>query len=211
MIHVLVADDMLVVREGLKTILNRTGDIRVAGTSRTCKETLEKLKRESFDILILDLIMPDRSGLGLLIDIKQAGITLPILVYTGKEEFQFGIACFQAGAKGYLTKEDGDLTKLPDAIRNLHTGGTWWSSELTHRIRLMIENPDLLSPHEKLSAREFEVFYMIASGKEVKEIANALDIKNGTVRTYRARIAEKTGLDSDYKIIQYCFRRGIVE
>ena len=211
MIKVLIADDHAVVRSGLKQILAETSDIVVAGEAANGREVLQKLEQQHWDVLVLDITMPGRSGLEVLKDIKHLKPELPVLVLSMHAEEQFATRTLKAGAAGYLNKESAP-EELVKAIRRVLAGGKYVSSTQAERMvgELTGGDADKL-PHELLSDREYEILCLIASGKTPTEMARELSLSVKTVSTYRARILEKMNLTSNAQLTHYAIKGGLVE
>ena len=209
MIRILIADDHAVVRQGLRHILAAESDIEVAGEVSTAQDLLEELTRKkTWDVLILDISMPGKSGLEILKELKQRWPTLPVLIYTMHAEEHFGLRAMRAGAAGYLTK-DRPPSELVKAIRKVVTSGKYVSPSLAGQLESLpvTEAEQLL--HQTLSDREFQVLGLLASGKTVTEVAEKLGLSVKTVSTYRARILQKLGFKNTAELIQYAIRHEI--
>jgi DNA-binding NarL/FixJ family response regulator len=210
MIKVLIADDHAVVRSGLKQILAETRDIVVAGEATNGRETLEKVRAQSWDVLVLDITMPGRSGLDILKDIRQTHRDLPVLVLSMHAEEQFATRMLKAGASGYLNKESAP-DELVKAIRKVHAGGKYVSAAQAERMVSELTDDSGKLPHELLSDREYEILCLIASGKTPTEIAKELALSVKTVSTYRSRILEKMHLSTNAQLTHYAIKSGLVE
>jgi len=210
MIRVLIADDHPIVRRGLRQILCETDDIVVVDEAQDCAEALEKLDRQRFDVLLLDISMPGRGGIDVLIEIRSSGIKTPALMLSIFPEDQYAVRALKLGASGYLTK-NCDAETLIEAIRKVASGGRYVSAELGERLASNLLRDERMPPHELLSDREFEVFKQIASGKSTREIAIALSLSVQTVSTYRARIRQKTQLKSTAEITAYAFENQLLD
>ena len=192
MIKVLIADDHVVVRGGLKQLFTLMGDVAVAGEAVDGMEVLELLKRGSrFDLLVLDLTMPGLSGVNLITRIRALNKSLPILVLSMHNELQVAKRVLQAGATGYLLKQSAH-DELLAALRYVHAGGSPMTSYIARRVAQCFPNPPARTgSDDELSPREREVLEMLARGFLYKEIAEALNISIRTVDTYIRRIYEK--------------------
>ncbi len=202
MITVLVVDDHSIVREGIKYILKAYPDIKVKGEASSGPECLDKLADDEFDVLILDITMPGKSGLDILKDVKRLYPKIPVLILSMHPEDQFGIRMLQAGASGYITK-----MSIPDelvlAIRKVHHGGKYLSQALAEKIAFHLEEGTDKPPHERLSDREFEIMRMIAAGNTVTEIASALSLSVKTVSTHRTHIMDKMRMETNAELAGY--------
>jgi len=203
MIRIVIADDHTIMREGLKRILDGAEDIAVVGEAVDGYEALAHVRKGGFDLLMLDLSMPGRSGVELIRQIKDEVPKLPILIFTMHEEEQYAVRAIRAGARGYLTKESAG-TQLLSAIRKVASGRPYISSEVAEQLAMdaMPSNNDDL-PHKELSNREFEVFSLLVNGKSITEIADLLHLSAKTVSTHKTRILHKMSMTSLAEMVQY--------
>lgn len=210
MIKVLIADDHLVVRQGVRKILEETSDIVLAGEASTGKELLAKIRAEGWDVVLLDISMPDMNGLLALNELKQEKPDLPILIFTIHSEEQFAIRALKAGAAGYMNKEipSDDLVK---AIRKVAVGGRYVSDDLAEKMAFDLQKEHPERPHETLSNREFQIMRMIASGKSLKEIGDELFLSAKTISTYRARILEKMNMKNNAELTLYASHNMLLD
>src|SRR3954467_7470284 len=169
MIRILIADDHAIVREGLKQIVQQTSDILVVDEASNAAETLEKVRKHRLDLLLLDISMPGRSGLDVLLEVKRDFPNLPVLILSLHPEDQYALRMLKAGASGYVTKESAS-EQLIQAIRKVADGGRYMSMPLAEKLVFGMVEEHGSAPHEVLSNREFQVFRMLAYGKTVKEI-----------------------------------------
>lgn len=210
MIKVLIADDHAVVRSGLKQILDETeGEIRVEGEATNGREVLEKIQAREWDVLVLDITMPGRSGLDILKDIRQIKPSLPVLILSMHAEEQFATRMLKAGASGYLNKESAP-EELVKAIRKVQSGGKYVSATQAERMVAELTGDSNKQPHELLSDREYEILCLIASGKTATQIAKELSLSVKTVSTYRSRILEKMNLSTNAQLTHYAIKNGLV-
>jgi DNA-binding NarL/FixJ family response regulator len=209
MIRLVIADDHTIMREGLKRILEGSDDIEVVGEAVDGFEVLALVRKGGFDMLMLDLSMPGRSGVELIRQIKDESPKLPILILTMHEEEQYAIRAIRAGARGYLTKESAG-TQLLSAIRKVASGRPYISSSVAEQLAMdaMPSNDD--SPHKKLSDREFEVFTLLVNGKTITEIAELLHLSAKTVSTHKTRILFKMHMNSLAELVQYAVAHKLV-
>lgn len=207
---ILIADDHAVVREGLKQILSGIpGTTQIDGVTDGF-EVLDKISACDYDVIILDISMPGKSGLEVLKEIKLSKPNIPVLMLSIYPEGQYAIRVLKAGASGYLTK-DSATDELVAAVEKVLSGGKYITPSLAERLASDFSlNSDKL-PHEYLSDREFEIFKMIASAKSLKEIAESLFISAKTVSTYKARIYEKMNMESNAEIAHYAIKNGLIE
>jgi len=192
MIKILVADDHTIVREGLKQILAETSDIVVSGEAANAQEILNKILKNDYDIVLLDISMPGRSGLDVLTTLKSIKPQLPVLILSMHPEEQYAVRALKGGASGYLTKESASA-ELITAIRKVSMGRKYVSSALAEKLAFDLENNNEKPLHETLSNREFQVMCMIASGKVIKEIAEELSLSVKTVSVCRQNILDTLG------------------
>ena len=210
MIRALIADDHAVVRQGLKQILGDTPEMLVAGEATNGQEVLDKVRAEPWDVVVLDISMPDRSGLDILKQLRSERPKLPVLVLSMHSEDQYAMRVLKAGASGYLTK-DSAPDELVKAIRKVVSGGRYVSSFLAEKLAFEIGTDSSRLPHETLSDREFQVLRLIAGGKSVTEIAGELCLSVKTVSTYRARMLEKMNLGTTAELIHYAMQNHLID
>jgi DNA-binding NarL/FixJ family response regulator len=210
MIKVLLADDHAIVRGGLKEILLRHLESVECGEAENAEQVLALVRERPWDLLILDITMPGRSGLDILADLKLLRPELPVLVLSMLPEDQFGKRVLKAGACGYLRKESAP-EELIQAIRKVLSGGLYVSPALAEKIVLDLDDGANLPLHEDLSAREFEILVMLGSGKTVSQIAEELHLSVTTISTYRARILEKMSMSTTAELMRYAFRNHLVD
>ena len=208
--RVLIADDHAVFRRGLKETLAEAFSAVVFGEAKTAQEALDHVRRQNWDVVILDISMPGKSGLDILDELKHLRPKLPILLLSMHPEQQFARRALKAGAAGYLTK-DGVPEELKEAIKKIVGGGRYVSATLAEKLAVDLREGSDLPLHELLSDREFQVLRMIASGKTVKEIAEELSLSVKTVSTYRARVLEKTGMKTNAELIRYALQAQLVD
>jgi DNA-binding NarL/FixJ family response regulator len=210
MIKVLVADDHAIVREGLKQILLRAQDFEIGGEASNGHEVLDKVRNSAWDLLLLDMSMPGRSGIELIKLVKAERPQLPILVLTMHAEKQYAVRAFKAGAAGYLTKESAPL-ELVSAARKVASGGMYVSPVTAEYMAVSIGQPQQSLPHQSLSDREFEVFRMIVGGSSISDIAERLTLSVKTVSTHKTRILQKMQMQSQTELIHYAIKHNLVE
>lgn len=210
MIRVLIADDHAVVRRGLKQILGDTAEMAVAGEATNGHQVLAMVRAETWDVVVLDISMPDRSGLDVLKEIKAERPGLPVLIMSMYPEEQYATRVLKAGASGYLSKESAanDLIK---AIQRVVAGGRYVSPALAEKLATEIGSDLSKLPHEALSDREFQILRGIASGRSVSEIASQLCISAKTVSTYRTRLLEKMNLKTSAELMHYAMQHQLVD
>lgn len=207
--RILIADDHAVFRRGLRETLREAFAKATFGEAQTAEETLEFMRRSTWDLLILDISMPGKSGLDILEEVKRQWPQLPVLFLSMYPEEQYAKRALKAGAAGYLTKESVP-EELKAAIRKVAAGGRYVSVGLAERLAYDLRRRADTPAHELLSDREFQVLRMIGAGKTVKEIADELSLSVKTVSTYRSRILEKTGMRTTADLIRYALQEQLV-
>jgi two-component system invasion response regulator UvrY len=209
--RILLADDHAVVRHGLKQILADEVRRAVFGEARNAQEALNRVWKENWDVVVLDITMPGRSGLEVLREIKKSRPKLPVLVLSMHPENQFAVRVLKRGASGYMTKESAP-EELVGAIRKVLAGGRYVSNSLAEKLATYLAGGDSQKPpQELLSDREFQVLRLIASGKIVSEIARELSLSVKTISTYRTRILEKMGMKNNAELMHYAMQHQLVE
>ncbi len=209
--RVLIVDDHAVVRRGLQQILVDEFDDLYFEEATSAEEALELLRVKEWDVVILDVSMPGRSGLDALKEIKRDRPNLPVLILSFHPEDQFATRVLKAGASGYMTKESAP-EELVNAINKVLNGGKYVSAALAEQLAEDLERDAAgVLAHKKLSDREYEVLLDLASGKTVSEIADQLSLSVKTISTYRARILEKMNLRSNADLVRYALRHDLVE
>ncbi len=210
MIRILLADDHVLFREGLKQILGKHKELRVLDEAGSGTEALEKIYNEHYDVVILDISMPGRSGLDILGEIRKAHPDLPVLILSMHPEDQYAVRVLRAGAAGYLTKESA-ASELITAIHKVASGGRYISPSVAERLADAVKVDHQGAPHQTLSNREYQVMRMLASGKTLKEIAEDLFLSEKTISTYRARILEKMRLRNNVDLSHYAIKHNLLD
>ena len=210
MVRVVIADDHTIVREGLKQLLLAAGVFEIAGEARDGQEVLKLAREKDFDVLLLDLSMPGKSGMDLIKQVKSERPRLRILVLSMHQEHQYAVRAIKAGASGYLTK-DSASTQLVSAIEKVAGGGAFISAEVAEQLALGAMPQTEGPPHTSLSDREYQVFRMLVSGQAVSEIANELNLSVKTVSTHKARLMEKMGIENQADLVRYAMRHRLVD
>ena len=209
MLKILIADDHPVFRRGLKQIIAETTDMVVAGEATNGWEVLSKVSTGDYDLVLLDISMPDKDGMDVLTQLKKERPALLVLMVSMHPEEQYAVRALKAGASGYLTKESAP-DELIVAIRKVSTGRKYVSSALAERLAALLQEDAEVLPHEVLSSREYQVMCMIASGKTLKEIAEELSLSIKTISTYRSRILEKMKMRNNAELIHYAVKNRLV-
>ena len=206
--HILIADDHPVVRQGLRQMLATEPDMVVVGEAKDADETLELARNLSWDVVILDYSMPGANGLEVLKKIKQSYPQRPVLMLSIHPEDSIAVSVLKAGGAGYVSKECAP-EELTLAIRKAASGRKYVSASLAERIALQLEQGSEGPLHESLSDREYRVMWMIASGRSIKEIAEALCLSPNTISTYRFRILRKLKLENNADLVRYAIKHGL--
>ena len=210
MINVVVIDDHAVVREGLKRIVSESGGMTISGEASDGQEAMRVIKNQPCDVVLLDITMPNKSGLDVLKELHTESPRLPVLVLSMHPEDQYAVRVLRAGAAGYVTK-DSAPGKLVQAIRKVVRGGKYVSPSLAEKLVYDLGANTERPVHEVLSDREYQVLCMIASGKTVTQIAQELGLSVKTISTYRVRILEKLNMKNNAEITRYGIKEGLVD
>jgi len=206
MLKILTIDDHEVVRRGIKEMF--TENSATFGEARSGAEALALVRKQQWDIAVLDISLGGRSGLEVLAELKQLRPRMPVLILSMHAEEQYAVRAFRAGASGYINKASSG-EELRSAILKIVKGGQYVGPSLAEKIVLQLSQPGKV-PHESLSNREFEVLCSIASGKTVTEIASTLSLSNKTISTYRRRILDKMDMRTNAELMHYAIRNGLV-
>lgn len=201
MIRVLIADDHDIVREGVKQIVSETSDITVGGEARTGAEALDRARQGGWDVVILDLNLPDRPGLDVLAQLRAVNADVPVLILSMHGEASYAARALKAGASGYVSKNTA-REHLVIAIRKLANGERFLTPELAESLAFGMMGAKT-SGHQALSDREFQVLCLIAAGRPPREIAADLNVSVKTVATHRARLLQKMGLRNNAELVRY--------
>lgn len=210
MIRIVVADDHTIVREGLKQLLAASGNIEVIGEAQDGAGVLKCVRELEFDLLLLDMSMPGKSGMELIRQVRAERPKLRILVLSMHEEQQYAVRAIKAGASGYLTKESAS-SQLVSAISKVAGGGAFISATVAEQLALGAMPGNDGPPHSALSDREFQVFRMIAEGRSVSEIAEQLNLSVKTISTHKARLMQKMNLTSTADLVRYAISNRLIE
>ena len=209
-IRVLIADDHAVVRRGIRHILETTPDLKVVAEAGDGEELLEKLRKEPFDVLLMDVTMPATNPVELIARIKAQHPQVAVLVHSMHAEGPVASRMLKAGASGYITK-DSEPEQLLAALRKVAAGGRYIGAELAQQLAFGDGAGAGRPLHELLSDREGQVFFLLASGKTLKGIAKELQLSPKTASTYKTRIMEKLNLKSDAELIRYALAHHLVK
>jgi len=208
--RILIADNHEVVRRGLKGILADAFSKSKIGEARTSQEAVESVHQQDWDIILLDINMPGRSGLDVLEEIKHLHPQLPVLVLSAFSEEDYAVRAIKLGASGYLTKQSAS-DELIAAINKALAGGKYVTASLAEKLAASVAGETGGDPHDSLSNRELQVLRLVASGKTLKEIAAELNLSEKTVGTYRMRIAEKLRLSTNVELTRYALQHKLVD
>jgi len=209
-VRIVLADDHAIVREGLKRIVGDVPDFQVIGEAADGAEVMKAVRELDFEVLVLDLSMPGRSGMELIKLVKAEKPKLRILVLSMHQEMQYAVRAIKSGASGYLTKETAPA-QLEQAIRKISTGGAFISAEVAEQLALGAMPGGERLPHQSLSDREFEVFRMLVAGDGVTDIAAKLNLSVKTVSTHKANLMQKLGLSNQTELVRYAIKNGLAD
>lgn len=209
MIKVLIVDDHIIFREGLKKVIATAADMEVADEAGDGREALRKITGNTYDVVLLDLGLPGMDGLNVLRAAKERKPVLPILVLSIFPEEQYALRVLMEGASGYITKESvpSDLIR---AIRRTASGGKYVSEVISEKLANAFLGKTCGNPHELLSQREYQIFCMIGAGKSVKKIAEELCLAPTTVSSHRARILDKMGMKNNADLVRYAVENQLI-
>jgi two-component system, NarL family, invasion response regulator UvrY len=205
--RILIADDHFAIRMGVKQILSQEFGKIEFGEAVSSAEAFKKVNADTWDLLILDINMPDKNGLELLKELKDAHVEVPVLIFSMYREDQVAVRALKAGAAGYLSKDAEDL-ELVKAVRQLCQGRKYISLSVADLLASQFDSTDRPA-HDKLSDREYQTLLMLASGKTVSDIARCLSLSIPTISTYRARILEKMGFRNNAELTRYVIENDL--
>ena len=209
-IRILIVDDHSMIRQGLRQILNDAFPRATFGEANSGNEALEQVSNNRWDVVLLDITMPGKSGIDVLKQIVDAQPNLAVLVLSMHPEDQYAVRVLKSGAAGYITKNTAS-EEVITAVKKVLAGGKYVSASLAENLAAGLNSPTGKAPHEILSDREYQVMRLIALGRSVKEIAFELSLSVKTISTYRTRIMEKTKLKTNSEIIRYAVHEKLVE
>ena len=210
MIRLLIADDHTIVRHGLRQVVSESADIEVTAEAGSSAEAVRLLRENTYDLVLLDISLPDKNGIETLKQIKRDKPELPVIMLSMHGEDEFGVRALKAGASGYVHKQNAH-DQLETAIRQVASGRRYISPDLAEELARSIGESSEKRPHELLSDREFDTLRMLASGKSLTEIAESLSISPKTVSVYRTRLLEKMKLKNNAEIAHYAIKNGLID
>jgi DNA-binding NarL/FixJ family response regulator len=209
--NILIVDDHAIFRAGLRQLLTEELPVEVIDEAGSSASALRKLRTMQWDIILLDINLPDRNGIEVLKSISQGDTNVPVLMLSMFSEEQYAIRAIRAGASGYITK-DASPDILVEAIKKIAEGGKYISKTLAETMASHLYEPIMHeSPHKALSDREYDIFIKLASGKTVSEIADQLLLSVKTVSTYRSRIMKKMNMKNNAELMQYAFTNNLLQ
>lgn len=209
-IRVLIADDHAILRRGLRQIIEEEDDLTVVGEAESSAQTLQHLRSNGCDVVLLDISMPDRNGIDTLAIVAKDHPGVGVLMLSTHPENQYAVRAIKAGASGYLTKQSAPA-QLVTAIRQVATGKKYLTPAVAEELAKHVGNESDRPPHEALSSREYQTMCMIAGGHSVSEIAQKLSLSVKTVSVYRARVLTKLGVSNNAGIASYAIKNNLVE
>lgn len=207
--RIAVADDHMIVRRGMQLIVAKRPGWAISVEAATAEELFDALRQDRIDVVVLDLTLRGRNGLEILAQIRREHPAIPVLILSSTPEESAGLTAIRAGARGYIQK-DSTADEILDAIALVASGRTWVSRAVADQMATEIMQPSAKEPHELLSARELEVFHLIARGLSMTDIAALMGISVKTASTYRTRILQKTGFRSNADIVVYAVRAKMI-
>lgn len=206
---ILLVDDHAIIRQGLKNMIDLERDIEVTAEASSGQEAIDLIRQQSFDVVVMDIAMPDKNGVDTMRDLKHVAPDLPVLILSGYAEDQYALNLLRMGCKGYLSK-DTDTDEIIRAIKIIASGKRYISSSLAEIMTDELYRPSEKQLHEMLSTREFQVFIKLAGGMTPSVIAEELFISIKTVSTYRARILEKMSFKNNADLTYYAIKNQLI-
>ncbi len=209
MIRIAIIDDHAIVRAGLRQFFADQADFSVVAEAASGREAIEIVRRGDVDVIVLDIALPDQSGVETLAAIKARAPDLPVLIFTGYPEAHYAVSLLRQGASGYLNK-DCDPEEIVKAIRIVSRGRKYLTESLADRLANGLREGGNTPPHEQLSERELQVFLRLAKGETVSHMANGMSLSVKTISTYRSRVLEKLALVSNSELTYYALKNGLI-
>ncbi len=206
---ILICDDHKIVREGLREILQQIAEVSLIEEAKDANDALLMLKTYVFDVLLLDISLPDKSGLEVLKLVKEKWPSTNVLMLSMFPQEQYAIRALKLGASGYLTKNTAS-EELLIAVKSVSQGGKYISQALAESLALNLDKDIVRQKHESLSEREFEIMIRLANGKSLLDIGNELFISVKTVSTYRSRLMAKMDLTKNTELTKYCIENNLI-
>ena len=210
MIRIAIVDDHAIVRTGLRQYFSEQVGLRVTGEASNGREALELVRKGDLDVLLMDLSMPDHSGVDALAAIKARAPDLPVLILSGFPEAHYATTLLKQGASGYLNKEC-DPEEIVKAIHTVHRGRKYISTAVAELLASGLDVTAAKALHEQLSEREFQVFLRLAKGETIGHMADSMSLSVKTVSTYRTRVMEKMNLHSNSDLTYYALKNGLIQ
>lgn len=208
-LRILIGDDHPLFRKGLKELLEESCAPAEIGEAESGLDMLALVKQQDWNVAVMDITMPGKSGLDLLQELKEAKPSLPVLVMSTHPEELFSVRMFRAGASGYITKAAAP-DRVVEAIKTILSGHKYISTSAAEQLAAIVERDSSRLPHELLSDREFQVFCMLASGMNLRQIGEQLCVSANTISTYRARILEKMNVKSNAELTRYAIQYSLI-
>ena len=210
LIRIVIVDDHAIVRNGLRQYFSEQVDLRVTGEAANGREALDLVRKGDLDVLVMDLSMPEHSGIDALAAVKARAPDLPVLILSGFPEEHYATTLLKQGASGYLNKQC-DPEEIVTAIRTLHRGRKYITAAVAERLADGLDATASKLPHEQLSEREFQVFLRLAKGETIGHMADSMSLSVKTVSTYRTRVMEKMNLASNSDLTYYALKNGLIQ
>ncbi|GGI17142.1 MAG TPA: response regulator transcription factor [Cellvibrio sp.] len=210
MIRIIIADDHAIIRDGLKQIISFVPEMQVVGEAGDGDEVLQKVRTCQFEVLLLDMSMPGRSGIALIQQLHALQPALPILILSMHQESQYAVQAMRAGASGYISKNTAS-SQLIEGIRAVAKGETYVSPEISAKLIRQMHKREEALPHTQLTAREFQIFNMLVEGHAVNDIAKILSLSNKTISTHKAAILQKMDATTTTHLVHYALKHGLID
>ena len=210
LIRIVIVDDHAIVRNGLRQYFSEQVDLRVTGEAANGRDALDLVRKGDLDVLVMDLSMPEHSGIDALAAVKARAPDLPVLILSGFPEEHYATTLLKQGASGYLNKQC-DPEEIVTAIRTLHRGRKYITAAVAERLADGLDATASKLPHEQLSEREFQVFLRLAKGETIGHMADSMSLSVKTVSTYRTRVMEKMNLASNSDLTYYALKNGLIQ
>lgn len=209
MTKILLADDHAIFRQGIKLLLGEESDMKVIAEAKNSREVIDQIKKKKFDIILLDITMPGKSGIDIIKEIKRIDPDTHVLILTMHPEDTYAFRAYKSGASGYITK-DNSVSQLVKVIRKIMVDGEYVSLQYAKKLASGYYKDEKAPLYNKLSSREFQVFKMISEGKKVTEIMKIVSLSKSTINTYRARLLKKLELRSNVDLAHYAIDHDLI-